>query len=80
MEVHSGHGGGGVMHGLPGPGLHDGAPPSELIYPRRPRALPLHTSTSRAAVCRSQEWNVTARFTPPRADAVVQIKRVDGLV
>lgn len=39
MEVHSGHGGG-VIHGLPGPGLHDGAPPSELIYPRRP-ALPV---------------------------------------
>lgn len=75
MEVHSGHGGG-VMHGLPGPGLHDVAPPSELIYPPAPCASPppLHTSTFRAAVCRSQEWNATALVTPPRADAAVQIK------
>lgn len=77
--VHCGHSCG-LMHGLPGPDLHDHALPSELIYggglcfrpcPRpssHPPSLCLHVQS--AAVWRSQEWNMIVFINPPRAAAV----------
>lgn len=69
-----------VMHGLPGPDLHDHALPSDLVYggglrfPPCPRPSS-HPPSSRlqvqsTAVWRSQEWNVIVFITPPRAAAV----------
>lgn len=69
-----------VMHGLPGPDLHDHALPSELIYggglrfrlcPRlspHPPSLCCHVQS--AAVGRSQKWNIIVFITPPRAATV----------
>lgn len=79
MAVHSGHGCS-VMHWLSGPDLHDGAPPSELIYPgagrfpscptpsSRPPSSPFHFEC--VAVCQTQEWKIIVLVSPPRADAV----------